>query len=295
MSELGPSPEQSELETHGIAIAQEIAILRQGAKTDADYEQILVKARDLKELFGIAQTEIKLEQAKELLGEDFLGTEAIEKVFGVEAIPAEIPPIPFSREELEKVRDAKDQFLILRTDQIPVDKLALPSTKETLEKAPTTRWALVTKKILPDSTNKNYLQQTEQIITHLKEQVFAGREMPPEYQAAIAEFESQKEELRPLAESSDETKWKPAAERFANLQITQLTRQSRDEVLYDLEVYRQAKNEYLLPDKWTWTSSRASDGSLVRVGPFDAYGADVLGSGPGASPSRLGVSFSRSH
>lgn len=295
MSEFAPPPPiDPEKEAQGISLAQEIASLRVSAKTDEDYHAILQKAKELKELFGIASAETSIEQAKELLGSDFLGAEAIEAVFGREVVPAVIPPIPFSLEELEKARDSKDQFLILRTDQVPADKLALPNTKRTLEKAPQTRWALVTKEILPDSVSKNYLQQTEQIIIHLEEQVFADREIPKEYMEAIAEFESQKEELRPLAESSDEKKWKPAAERLANLKITQLCRQTRDEVLYDLEVYHKANDQYLMPDKWTWTSSRASSGDLVYVGLFDAGGVDVSSYRPASSFDFLGVSFSRS-
>ncbi len=292
MSETGPSPEiQLDIELQGITIANEVSILRKNAKTDADYQQILKKTHELKELFGIDKAEISPEKAKELLGADFLGTEAIEKTFGTEAIPTEIPPIPFSLEELEKIRDAKDRFLILRTDKIPADKLALANTKQTLEKAPTTRWALVSKDIIPDTASKNYIEQTEQIIKYLEDREFAGRE---EYQEAITEFNAQKEELRPLSVSTDESVWKPAAERLANLKITQLTRPTRDEVLYDLEVYKQINDVYLLADKYTWTSSRASGGFLVCVGLFAADGVYVHRDRPDDRHDYLGASSSRS-
>lgn len=295
MSETGPSPEiQEDIESQGIVIANEIATLRKNAKIDADYKQLLQKTQELKELFGIAKAEVSPEKAKELLGADFLGAEAIEKTFGAEAIPAEIPLIPFSREELESARDSKNRFLILYTDQIPADKLALSHTKQTLEKSPTLKWALVTKDCIPGSVDKNYLEQTEETIKYLQNHEFIGREMPVEYQEAINEFESQKEELRPLAESTDEAIWKPAAERLANLKITQLTRPSRDEVLYYIEVYKQINDVYLLPDKYTWTSSLDSDGRLVGVGRVGAVGALVDRSEPGTRHVRLGASSSLS-
>lgn len=296
MSEFKPtiSEIQLDIESQGIAIATEIAVLRQKAKTDADYQQILKKTQELKELFGITKSEVSPERAKELLGADFLGVEAIEKTFGIEAIPTEIPPIPFTLEELEKIKDSKDRFLILRSDKIPTSKFTLPNTKQTLEKAPETRWALVTKDFIPDTTDKNYIEQIEETIKYFQNHEFAGRKMPIEYQEAIAEFNAQKEELRPLSISSDTSIWEPVTERLANLKITQLTRPTRDEVLHDLEVYKQVNNEYLLPDKYTWTSSLGSDGSLVFVGYFDADGANVNRNRPDNHDDNLGASSSRS-
>ena len=308
MSETGPSPtEEAEKEAQGIALAQEIAALKASAKTDEDFQVILCKIRELKELFGLISKEEILspdiakeimnanltEEEKEAGMTDFLGPETISAAFGPEAVPAEIPPILFSPEELRRAREL-GQFLILRSNQIPDDKLELPNTKQTLEKAPTGRWALVTKEIIPDSTDKNYLEQTEQLIKYLREQVFADVEIPAEYQEAISEFEAQKEELRPLAESREEEIWEPAAERLANLKISRLTRQSYDEVLYDLELYKQINDRYLLPNMYTWTSSRPSDGSLVLVGSFASVGVFVSWDRPGASGSDLGAVFSRS-
>lgn len=294
------SVEESEKETQGISIAAEIASLRSKAKSDEDYKLILEKTFELQKLFGLTSPEGKLsgevakqiEKAKEILGSDCLGPEEVEKAFGIDIELAKIPEIPFSQKELEKAKEL-GQFLIFRADNIPEDKLVLPNVKQTLDKAPETRWALVSKEIIPNSTNKNYLEQTEQIIQYLQ-QVFAGSEMPTEYQKAIREFEAQKEELHSLSVSSDAKKWKPAAERLANLKINQLTRQSLDETRYDLEVYYQTNKEYLLPNRWTWTNSRSSDGGLVRVGDFVSGGVDVDSDGPDDSSDGLGVSFSRS-
>ena len=50
----------------------------------------------------------------------------------------------------------------------------------------------------------------------------------------------------------------------------------------------------LLEYKYTWTSSRASDGRLVDFGSSDADGAYVHGWTPGSVNGYLGVAFSRS-
>lgn len=237
---------------------------------------------------------VELDEAKELLGKDFLGPESVAAVFGPDSVRIDMPPILIPRQELEDAARKKDKFLILRSNRIPADKLALSATKKSLEKAPDTCWALVTKDIIADTTSKNYVEQTEQMIKYLQENIFAGREIPSEYQEAITEFEAQKEELRLLAQSSDESQWKLATERLSNLNITRLCRPTRDEVLYDMEVYYQANDERLFPDKYTWTSTRDSDGHLVDVGGFDAGGASVGRDRPDDRDAYLGVSFSRS-
>ena len=57
---------------------------------------------------------IEFQEARELLGEDLIGPEEIEKTWGVR--PEEIPDIPFSREELERAKEM-GQMLLLRVDR----------------------------------------------------------------------------------------------------------------------------------------------------------------------------------
>lgn len=240
-----------------------------------------------------ADANIKLIIAERLFGQDFLGPRAIETVFGPDAVPTEIPPIPFSIEGLKKACASNDQFLILRTDQISPDKLNFPKTKLTLDMAPERRWALVTKDLVPNSKGMNYLEQTEVIIKYLRKQVFSGREMPKEYQEAIAEFESQKEELRTLIISNDRVIWKPTAERLANLQINQLTRRCQEESAYDLELYKQTNNKYLLYSaSYEWTNS-CSDDYLVIIGRFEHDGVLYNRNRAAYSAGGVGVIFSR--
>lgn len=258
-----------------------------------------LRSREAKPLVELAT----IQEAKEIMQEDYIGAEEINSILGIEI--KNIPPIPFSLETLLRAKE-RGQFLILRTNEIPADKFALANVKQTLEKAPQTRWALVTKEILgykngnPDSdqtkvsTSKNYLEQTEVMVNYLRDEEFAGQPIPQEYQEAIAEFEDQKEELRPLVLSTDEKVWEPAAQRLANLKISQLTRRTRDEGLYDLDFYFQKNKVYLLPNRYDWSSTVNSSGRLVCFGRFVADGAVVIAVEPGIRFGYLGLSFSRS-
>lgn len=230
----------------------------------------------------------QIKEAKSIFGQDFIGPDEIQSALEIDG-EIEVPSIPFSIEELKRAKEL-GQFLILRTDKIPAEKLALSAAKRTLENPPEKKWALVSKEIIPESTNKNYLQQTGLLANYLKEQVLKDKKIPEQYQQAIKQFNSQKKEIAALMDSD----WQKAAEMLANLELNKLTRQTKDEVFYDLEVYYQINEKSLLPDKWTWTSSRDSDGGLVGVGSFDSDGVGVHSGRPGNSPVFLGVSFSRS-
>ncbi len=123
MSEFGPEPVDAEKEEQGVAIAQEIATLRSRARTDADYEAILQKALELKSLFRITSEsglsgEIleQIEKAKEILGSDCLGPEAVENAFGIKVNAAEVPNIPFTIPELEEAKSL-GQFMVLRVNR----------------------------------------------------------------------------------------------------------------------------------------------------------------------------------
>ena len=58
------------------------------------------------------------QEAKEILQENYLGPEAIEKAFGIRLNPENIPPILFTKEELERAKEL-GQSLILRMDKAP--------------------------------------------------------------------------------------------------------------------------------------------------------------------------------
>lgn len=324
MSEFEPSAiSDEEKEAQGISLAKEIATLRSSAKTDADYKVLLQKTSELKEMFGIALAESglsgeildQIDQAKEILGEDVFGPEAVNEAFGIKVESETVPPIPFSKEELERAKEL-GQMLLLRVDKAPDGTpLTMKKIGETLggkvkdggkvfydtdwykeekfytEDAPEAGWALVSKKVIPESTSKNYLEQTESIIEYIKTEGFADK---PEWQEAIQEFEREKAGIAGIVTSSTESEWKEAARKLEALKINQLTRQSPTEAIYDLALHFQNTGTRLMDSMYTWTKRRSSDGGLILVGNFASDGVDVYGSRPGRSIDDLGVSFSRS-
>ena len=259
----------------------------------------------------------QIKNAKEILGKkDVLGIKEIKNTFGIKVRAEDVPNIPFSKEDLKKAKEL-GQFLILRVDKAK-DGTGLSMKKmhdllaEEFEKdghgkilvsidwykeeefftkeTPKLSWALTSKEVIPDSTSKNYLQQTESIIDYIKEKVFKGGALPKEYQDAIREFAEQKEKISKLMKDD----WDEASKMLEELRITKLTRKSLSESVYDFLVYFKTNKERLFENIYTWTLRRASDGGLVYVGDFDADGARVNSRTPDYSRGDLGVAFSRS-
>jgi hypothetical protein len=259
----------------------------------------------------------QMKNAREILGSrDVLGPEEIEKTFNIKLKMEDVPKIPFSKEELEKAKEL-GQFLILRIDKAKdgtalsmknmQDLLSEEFEKDGLGKVfwdtdwyekeefftgdfPKLSWALTSKETIPDSNDKNYLQQTESIIDYVKGQVFKGKTVPKEYQEAIKEFAERKEKIGKLMDDD----WQEAAKMLEELQITKLTRQSPVEFMYDILAYLKNNKERLFESMYAWTARRASGGELVGVGRFGSGGVGVGRSGPDDSLGGLGVAFSRS-
>ncbi len=263
-----------------------------------------------------SSTREQLARARELFGSDFLGPEAVENVWGVKLEAKDIPPIPFSSEDLKRAKELNQQ-LVLRVNKAPdVMPLTMQKMNELIQprltqsnngkllyrvdwypnedfyttEVPETSWALVSKEIILDSASKNYLEQTETIVTYLQNEVFKGMAIPKEYQDAIAEFELKKSDLTRLID----TDWQEAAKQLSELKINQLTRPTPAEALYDLSTNFLINNDRHLQSTYTWTTRRRSDGKLVYVGNADSDGAYVNAYKPAYRFDDLGVSFSRS-
>ncbi|MBI5077362.1 hypothetical protein HZB94_03190 [Candidatus Falkowbacteria bacterium] len=276
-----------------------------------------------------------------MLGEkNVFGPEEVEKTWGVRL--EEAPDIPFFVEELERAREL-GQFLILRVDKAPDGQpLTMKKMNELLEDkfkgnkrkilynadwykneefyttdAPELHWALVSRETIPNSTNKNYLQQmsretipnstnknylqqTQELVRYLTDKVFKAQPISTEYQEAIDEFEryyrqefrgKTEQQIQELLSSSN---WSRYAQGLSDLKINQLFRQMPVEVLYDMLMYFEASGR-LLERNDIWTNRRSSSGLLVRVDSFSTVGAHVAHWSPGSSDAGLGVVFSRSH
>ena len=286
------------------------------AETPEQSKQALNKAKQIRIQLDKAIEELRNklhispEKAKEIMGEqDVLGSEAIEKALNIKLKKEQIPKIPFKKHELERAKEL-NQFLVLRTP-LTMEKMneLLQTEFEQQNKGkilydtdryknedffkkdiPKLQWALTSKEPIPNSTSKNYLEQTELIADYLKNQVFKDKELPKQYEQAIEEFNKQKQNIQKLMKDD----WKKAAEQLSKLKINQITRQSPAEALYDTLIYFQNNQERLLKDGYTWTKRCSSDGGLVLVGCFASDGADVDRWSPASAHDSLGVSFSRS-
>jgi len=193
----------------------------------------------------------QIELAIEKLGkENVFGPKEIEKIFGVRL--AEVPGIPFSIEELERA-EKLGQMLLLRVDKTAEGKpMSLEAMTEIMaskwkdkgkgdllrtaegwknwigedlftKESPRAGWALVGRDVLPESTSKNYIEQTEVIIKTLKDEAFKGMDVPEEYTEAIAEFESQKDRLVKLVD----TDWQKAAKEHTEYFLEVINEYSR--------------------------------------------------------------------
>jgi len=295
-----------------IALRNIKASQKEGSKTPEEIQAALDQLNQLsQELTGQGIEKFELARAKEIMGQDFFGPEEVKTAFLDQVDVSEIPSIPFTSEELEKAKEL-GQMLILRqpltmkqiseslANKVNDDGKVLYDFKWYKEEkfytteAPEASWALVSKEVVPDSPNKNYLQQTQVLIDYLRNEVFKDVEIPAEYADAMNEFESEKAEIAAIVSSSVESEWRKAAQMLEELKINRLTRRSPAEALYDLVVYFQNNGERLLPDTYSWTNRRNSSGSLVYVGYFESDGVVVSGDSPGESDSYFGDSFSRS-
>jgi len=234
------------------------------------------KAKETQAIFERAD----IQEAQELMGEDFYGPEEIQKAFGVELREEEIPPQPFSRQELEHFRE-EGCFLTLRIDHdqddnpLTIKQLKTlygvdsdyPETRifynqdwyerpENLDpffthETPRVQWALVKKEILKDSTNKNY-------------------------QAQEGLLDQYRQGQQPHLEGDH-----------------QIQRREAVDIAYDLILAFRARGQKLLPDNWDWSKTKLTQGAdaghLAGLGRFDADGFNVFADQPSVVDGFLGV------
>ena len=299
------------------------------AKVAEFEDKLATKISALEEDIGVSAgegKEISLADAEKILGkESVLGAKDVEQVFGIKLDRA--PAIPFSQLELQRAKELGQQ-LILQVDTMTqkegrlmskekIAPLTLENLKQKFTKAhddgkvfydqdwynnedffkkekPRVGWRLTSKDLLPGSTSKSYLEQTDVLVEHLEKQIFKGIELPKPYKDAIAEFKRKRTEIEPLAKSGTDSEWKRGSQMLADLAITKLVRELPIEVMYRLILNDQARKDKPLPSTYTWTASRDSAGRLVYVGSFDSDGAYVDFVWPDDRYGFLGVSFSRS-
>lgn len=279
-----------------------------------------------------------LQEAIEILESRVFGPEQVEQAFGIHL--ETIPPIPFTKEQLEQAKE-KGMDLILYTDKLqdgkPLTALSLVEYLEnkqskgaTSGKYPIlnsfqaddwkrkepffttetprstdnqgTYWKLVSREVIPDSINQNYLEQTQILANYIRslynQDPNNQKEIPPNIQQALDEFDQllkNDPQFEDKVKSTDESVWKQAAQTLANLQLTKLFRESYVENIYRLTLTDRTRldtDAQLLQAMYSWTKTLTSDGYFVVSGDFDRSGAGVAGRRPGSSFSSFGLSFS---
>lgn len=264
---------------------------------------------------GATEGQTSFERAKEIMGERLLGPEEVKQVFGIEV--EEIPPIPFSEAILERLAPACKLILYVEnwpdgsslTGESIAEKFNNKKkdgskllykidwykdedffTKDT----PKLRWRIVSDDVIDGSTNKNYLEQTR-ILAGYVEGLYDDKDsIPEDIKEMIAEARdlAADPDFQEEVQSNDETIWKSAAEKLANLPLNQHFRESFPELIYRLALTDRARADQLLKSFYSWTNSCTSDGALVNGGRFGGGGARVLRWRPWLRGSDLGCAFS---
>ena len=250
------------------------------------------------------------EQVREIFESDYLGPDAVERAFGIRL--NDIPEIPYNMDELKRAKEL-GQLLILRVDKFnngdPITMRRLMvylqnkmnikqkdldiKDKITYDyfgnkglpfydtQTPTTRWALVSKRIIPGSANMDYLEQTELLASYIQNRVFVNRKVPDIYQKAIEDFNQYKSGLRSLiaAATYNEQPWGAVTRLVSNnLSINRLLRQTPVEAFYDLLIrglqydnldHANNDSETLLYETIsTWTNTHDNMGGFITLGGF---------------------------
>ncbi len=201
---------------------------------------------------------ISINEAKEIFGDDFIGPEQFKNAFGF--VPEDISEVPFSKERLI---DAKQKGLKLN---FHVDK-SLDGELMTIENMSKMQissgdnnsiingnlhafyngenfynnsvigssWTLDSDGILPDSTNKNMLEQFELIVEYLKNDIFNDIEIPESYLRAFSEFEDKKDEIKKLIVPPYTTPGDLSGI-FENLELSKLVLPNAPEMIQTMEV-----------------------------------------------------------
>ena len=160
---------------------------------------------------------------------------------------------------------------------------------EIKKQTPKLGWQFVSPNIIPDSTSKNYLAQTELLIKSAKEKLF-NNNFPLEYQEAEEEYLREKSKI---AEFIKNNNYVEAARILSTLKISKLLREPVQNTIFRYLVSFKKGKQLFTDVKYSWSGAVSSGGDLFNFGGADANGAGVSGRSPGLSGGILGVVSSR--
>lgn len=322
-----PSPKEVDKDEKSMTLKQQVMSEEREENYNAGYEAGRCKQKKDNE----SEKFITIEQAEEILGNDFYGAEAIKNAFGIEL--KNIPEIPFTKEDLEKAKELK-QILVLYADKTPdgepltgekiFDLLDNKTSdgnnfltnepefnrkddrrKDHLFDKNTSRngWKLVSKGLTPGSENKDYFNQTLFLADYLKEKVFKDKIIPLEYKRAIKELNLKKETIssgfytKSRSPYHNSFEHKNAVEELANLAINKITRESSVEIVYRMALCERQDKKMILLGKWAATSDYSFNSAgniyIAYVGAPSGE-ANLHGWGATVKGDEDGFCFSRS-
>lgn len=266
---------------------------------------------------GEPKESASLQEARDILGSDnVLGPEALHATWDLDLAPEDIPEVPYSREQLEGAK-LLGMMLILRIDK---DNGGRPLTGERMNEilkpqlqtqgkgkllynvdwypnepfykdaTPKFEWKLVTRELLPNSTNLDYADQTKL----LRDTLAVQPDLTQAEQDAITQADDATL-ARLKTQATQDATWKQAAQELANLALNRNHRRSFADTLFDHASLLQTQGTRLFNGQvlYDWTSGQSSDGRLVRVGSAVAVGVRVGAWKPRNRSDDIGVSLSR--
>ncbi|PID83582.1 hypothetical protein CSB11_00375 [Candidatus Campbellbacteria bacterium] len=267
-----------------------------------------------KEIIIVENGVVDIKGAEKIMGsKQFLGPEDIKNTF--DFYPENIPAIPFSWKELERARDF-GQHLILYVEktndgkpftvkemvdivdnktsegeEIFCFKTHIQDDEILKEQTPRSGWRLTGPEVVKDSTQKNYLEQTDVLISYLQNEVFENQEVPEVYQNAIDQFLERKVEFK--KEIAYSPYWEEVTKKLSEISISQLLRERSSEIIYRLILQ---ERKYGIKDFISGSSlsnSIGTNGKIVHVDMHKPSDWHVGGVRACKGAWRLGVCFSR--
>ena len=311
-----PKTPQKE-ESLGSETIREIESIQKGRDLSVlsvkELNSIKEKYIKLKEELGISNQEglqTSYEQAEVIMGESFYGSEEITSTLGFEFPKDRIPPIPYSPEFLEKAKEL-GELLMLRVEDngsgVPMTMSHIKTIMESRmdkdeegklfydqnwykeepffkESSLKTEWRLVSKEFVPDTTSKNYIQQTRLLRDYLLGLESLSEEEKEECTDDLLN------ELQDMLDKDPDGNWKEVAKKLSDLSINKNHSRIPVEVIYDWVLqFKKTKGRGILERNYDWTGTLSSGGRLVSLGRADVHGVSVGDDGPGHRGGTLGV------
>jgi len=274
--------------------------------------------------------QVEAREAETLFGKRFIGPDQIEATFGFTIERKDLPPLPFSKQELREAQ-ARGDFLIYNCSHTPEGK---PLTLETMARLsggnkPTKdkdghdvypfyrdqfneagnikndAWFKQDPLIMNATPEAGWQLVSPAILEGSTSQNYLDQtdflidhmrgdsDFPQgsQEQKAETEWQEKKPDIRKLL---DDNKIKEASTLLSSLHVSTLFREPLGNTVFRYLVSLQARGERLFNDgKYTWSNTVASNGRLARFGGAGRDGASVGGCVPRDDWSNGGAVSSR--